>query len=164
MSDQPVWRKAADIQGNREFVSVRAQIGYRTRLIDPGFREILLSPDATGATLGEAILTAVSASRAIRLEEAMALSAAAREQYEFWVKEISERYGYASRKALFRYMRSCSVDLRPGGLTFVPTNHVRAESWSGLPQAEHVVIAPASTAEEVGAALRLAFSRCVGPA
>lgn len=61
-------------------------------------------------------------------------------------------------------MKSCDIEEREGMITIGPNNHEKLEAWGrekgdGI---EDVVIAASSSHAEIGAALRLAFSRCTG--
>jgi hypothetical protein len=61
-------------------------------------------------------------------------------------------------------MKSCDIECSGGIITIGPTKHEKLEGWGrtkgdGI---EDVVIPPNSPPAEVGAALRLAFSRCIG--
>jgi hypothetical protein len=58
-------------------------------------------------------------------------------------------------------MKSCSIKRRKGAMiSFFPMNHNRLETWELIDGAE-VTLADGSAPEQVGAALRLAFSRCI---
>ena len=59
-------------------------------------------------------------------------------------------------------MMRCSIEISDGRLTISPSCHEKLEAWSGkgLTEDDDVVLSVNSTTEEIGAGLRLAFSRC----
>jgi hypothetical protein len=73
-----------------------------------------------------------------------------------------QRYGYKTKRALFKNMKSCSVEVDDGMMTIQPWHHEKLEGWSGngISKEDYVVIPANSTPGEIGEALRLAFSRC----
>jgi hypothetical protein len=84
------------------------------------------------------------------------------ERYAAWVKALMERYGYKTKRAMFKNMEHCGVTLSEGVIRIVPMRHVKPEAWEGLGKddAGRVELPAASSPAEIGAALRLAFSRC----
>jgi len=75
-----------------------------------------------------------------------------------------ERYGYKTKHALFKNMKSCGIVISGGQLVFSPSHHDKLDSWSRSKDdgIEDVIISSDCPYAEVGAALRLAFSRCTG--
>jgi hypothetical protein len=128
---------------------------------DPTGKQHLLSPDASEEALGQAVLDALAYTRRLTDDEIRALRSLKNVQprYEEWVNNLIERYRYKNRRALFRNMRHCTIYRRGGEITIHPSKHDALEGWQGIKDA--IVTLPAdSSAEEIGAALRLAFSRC----
>jgi hypothetical protein len=71
--------------------------------------------------------------------------------------------GYKTKTALFQNMKLCSITLSKGTIKIDPTIHEKLEAWGrnkgdGI---EDVLVPANSSASEIGAALRLGFSRCV---
>jgi hypothetical protein len=124
----------------------------------------LLAPQASDEELGNAVLDALSRSRIVKTAEAPELYPDRDEAERLskdWVARLMQKYGYATKRALFKKMKSCSIERRKGGMiSFLPTDHNRLEGWEFLEGAE-VTLADGSAPEQVGAALRLAFSRCI---
>jgi hypothetical protein len=82
--------------------------------------------------------------------------------YEAWVNGLIAHYGARSRKEFFGRMLLCSVVSENGVITIKPTFHEKPEAWSGegIDESMHVRIAKNADPADLGAALRLAFSRC----
>jgi hypothetical protein len=72
------------------------------------------------------------------------------------------RFGYKTRRALFKNMMSCGITDAEGMITFKPMHHVKLEAWEAISAdgAEKVTIPTSSSLSEIGSALRLALSRC----
>lgn len=160
----PAHKQRAGIKANGDFISIRAYSGYVLSLADPVFEEALLAADADEGLLGSAVLQALSHSRFLTLPESEELRAAAAAHYEEWVANLLGRFGYRSRRALFKNMRSCSVESDGGRITIQPTRHQQLEGWgrSKHDAIEDVVLDAPRSAAEVGAAVRLALARCIG--
>ena len=159
-------RACAAAISNGDFICVDTYSGYRGMQRDPQGKQHLLAPDASNEALGFALLDALAHSRAIAIEEIPAYFNYERciAQYAEWVKNLMQRYGYKSKRALFKNMMSCGVDSKHGVITIRPSNHSKLEGWNGdgISKEDHVVISTNKSPEEIGAALRLAFSRCIG--
>ena len=72
------------------------------------------------------------------------------------------RYGYKTKRALFKNMLSCGVTLQEGTIIIRPSYHDQLEGWSGgrFTEKDYVRVPETASPAEVGAGLRLAFSRC----
>lgn len=75
---------------------------------------------------------------------------------------MMDHYGYKTKRELFKKMRRCDVEERRGVITIGPNHHEKLEAWGrdkgdGI---EDVVIEANCSPSEIGAALRLALSRC----
>ncbi|VUS21842.1 Immunity protein CdiI-o11 [Klebsiella spallanzanii] len=77
------------------------------------------------------------------------------ERYLGWVKDIMDKFGYKTKKSLFKKMNSCSITQLDGMITFRPTIHEKLEGWSGdrIDEKDYVVISDTSSSEDIGAAL-----------
>jgi len=115
---------------------------------------------------GRAVLEALSNSRQISMDEIPQFFDLDRTNrvYKEWILDLIVRYGYKTKRALFKDMKSVSIRLNPSQtiMTLAPSHHDRLESWirtksDGI---EDVVVPADSSPAEIGAALRLAFSRC----
>lgn len=157
-----VWASA---KINRKFICVETCSGYRAIATDPKGKQHLLSPDISGEDLGNAVLDALAHSRFIvpaeQPEEDQDLFDFDR-NYSEWVRHLMERYSYKTNHALFKDMKLCNIESREGTMTIRPTHHRSLEAWGGggITEKDYVVLSASSLPADVGAALRLAFSRC----
>ncbi|CNH85137.1 contact-dependent growth inhibition system immunity protein [Yersinia pekkanenii] len=151
---------------NNEFFSVDTYSGLGMVGRDPLFPPHQLPPDADDQTIGEAVLLALSNSRTLSLEESADFFdlEKGQEQYAAWIAMLMQKYGYKTKRALFKDMKNCSIHCINGVITISPTRHEKLEAWGGrgIKESDDVVISVNSTPAEIGAALRLALSRCKG--
>lgn len=148
---------------NQDIYIIETYSGYRSQLKDPEGECIILNLDCTDAKMGSAIMLALSASRLVDPDDQDFFSLEkSNERYLGWVKDIMDKFGYKTKKALFKKMNSCSITQLDGMITFRPTIHEKLEGWSGdrIDEKDYVVISDTSSPEDIGAALRLAFTRC----
>jgi len=149
---------------NGDFILVETYSGHRSSRFDPHGAQHLLAPEAGDETLGAAILDALSRSRFLPLEDARPFldPQRVRQEYAAWTQSLMTRYRYKTKRALFGDMIRCGIQMAADIITIKPARHDRLEGWGrtlgdGI---EDVVIPDGSTAADVGAALRLGFSRC----
>jgi hypothetical protein len=154
----------ADALDNGDFYCIETYSGYYGSFRDPKGVQHLLAPQASDEELGNAVLDALSHSRIVTPAQAPDLYPGRDERarwYQDWIAHLMQKYGYATKRALFKKMKSCSIQRRKGGMiSFFPMDHNKLETWEPLEGAE-VTLADGSAPEQVGAALRLAFSRCI---
>lgn len=124
----------------------------------------LLGPDSEDEELGEALADALSKSRTLTLDEYGEFFDYKKGeiQHKDWLKTLMERYCYKTKRAMFKNMKSCNIESQNGTITIRPSHHEKLEAWSGdgISESDYVVIPADSSPAEIGAALRLAFSRC----
>jgi hypothetical protein len=86
------------------------------------------------------------------------------ERYTTRIERQMSRYSYKTKRALFKGMKTCFIERAGGVINFGPSRNEKPEVWvrSKEDGFEDVVIPAESTRTEIGAALRLAFSRCTG--
>ncbi|WP_145571439.1 contact-dependent growth inhibition system immunity protein [Yersinia bercovieri] len=156
----------ADCFCNNDFLLIETLSGLGLMGSDPLFPPYLLPPDADDKSIGEAVLIALSNSRTLSLEEYGDFFnlEKSQEKYVGWIAMLMERYGYKTKRALFKDMKNCSIHCINDVITISPTRHEKLEAWSGkgIKESDDVVISVNSSPTEVGAALRLALSRCKG--
>lgn len=157
--------KNANAVFNGDFFFISTYSGYRMLGRDPKGAQHYLEPDASDETLGAAVLDALDRSRFLSIEEADDFFNLKRsqERYEEWKRSVMARYGYKTKRALFKDMMSCSIQMAGDSIKVSPTDHDRLDGWAGknAEGTEDVVIPASSSAAEVGTALRVAFSRCI---
>lgn len=162
--DQDYW---ASCYHKTEFLLIETQSGLGMVAADPLFPSHLLPTDVDDHCLGETILQALSDSRTLNaLDERVAFFDLERgkEQYAAWKAMLMEKYGYKTKKALFKDMKNCGIHLINGVIKISPTRHEKLEAWGrtkgdGI---EDVILPVDSSPAEIGAGLRLALNRCKG--
>ncbi|MGT3243552.1 contact-dependent growth inhibition system immunity protein [Yersinia enterocolitica] len=161
--DQDYW---VSVYSTKDFLSVETDSGLGRVRRDPLFPSHLLPPDADDQTIGEAVLVALSNSRTLSLEESADFFdlEKGKEQYAAWIAMLMERYGYKTKRALFKDMKNCSIHCLNDVITISPTRHEKLEAWGGTGRggSDDVTLSAYSSPPEIGAALRLALSRCKG--
>jgi hypothetical protein len=161
---------------NSDFIFIETYSGYRSSQADPLGAQHLVRPDASDQELGVALLDALARSRFvlpeprkdvwIHPEATFDMSLydydLNNQRYSDWIDRLMGAYGYKTKRALFKDMKSCSVENKLGEIVIRPSCHEKLEAWSGkgIVESDYVVIPANSPASDVGGALRLAFSRC----
>jgi hypothetical protein len=158
---QPAW---ASVKENGDFTCIETHSGLRRVGLDPAGRQYLLSPGETEVSLGRALLDALKHSRVLSVREAREFfdHDAVERRYEEWVKDLILKYAYKSRRQLFRDMKNCEVECNANTITICPTHHDKLEGW-GREEGDGIVdvVVPLNSGpQEIGAALRVALSRC----
>jgi hypothetical protein len=154
---------------NTDLMSVETVSGLGQMRADRTYGvEHFLPPDVSNHALGEAVLDALSKSRFISLEEYKTFfnPELCKQQYLEWEQMLRERFGYKTKRALYKGMKNVIIQKANDVLRFSPSYQERSlDYWSGkgLGPEDDVQLPATSSAEEIGAALRLAFSRCKGP-
>jgi len=170
------WAKA---KNNGDFIWIATASGYAGLSIDdPKGKQHLLEPNIDDESLGAALMDGLRCSRwvlgsprpgvtfpsEVEFDSDLYDNKQVVDRYSARVQTLMERFGYKSKRALFKNMKHCNISVRDGVMTIGPTHHEKLEGWGrekddGI---EDVVISADSTPAEIGAALRLAFSRCTG--
>ena len=155
----------ASAVANERFICVETYSGLRRVGRDPLGKQHLLELDTSDDVLGNALLDALAHSRFLTVDEAATFLDLTRvtDDYSEWVSNLKQQYGFKSKRALFRNMRCCDIRCKDSSIRIRPTNHEKLESWSGdgISETNVVYTSTSGSPEEIGAALRLAFSRCI---
>lgn len=162
--NQPTWKKKARAKNNGDFISIKAYSGYRVAMADPTAKEYILEPGVSDEVLGKAVKESLQSSRHLSIEEDDELYAQISQNYKDWVQRLMTRFGYKTKRALFRNMMHCSINVEDNIIQIEPTCHEKLEAWDGegFTEKDYVKIPTDSSPTEIGAALQLAFTRCTG--
>lgn len=154
--------KRAGAVRNREFICIETYSGRGLLRSDPEGSNHIFATDVDDAMLGTALWDALDNSRFLSTDEAKQFLDRDRvkQDFENWVQDMITRYSYKNRRDLFKDMASCNVKLVGDLISIGPTSHPKLEAWEGLRADKSVIVSANSTAAEVGAALRLGFTRC----
>ena len=157
-----------------DFLCINTFSGYGGMSIqDPKGSQHLLAPDASDEELGLAVLDALAHSRFVLSAPQEGVTVHPEVEYDFelydrakndelylaWIEDLMKRYGYKTKRALFKNMENCFIEQESDMLRIIPTYHQKLEQWGG--KIEPVVLPYKSTAAEIGSALREGFRRCV---
>lgn len=149
---------------NSDFILIETNSGCGRMKTDPDAPQYLLSIDASDAEIGNSVMAALSRSRQIGLDEVAKFFDLVRleKEYSAWIENLMRIYGYKTKRALFKGMMNCGIRRVGDIIKFEPMRQVKQEMWEGTAShGEDDVIVPAtSTPAEIGAAFRLALSRC----
>lgn len=160
-------RDSASVEGHRAFLLLRSTSHYVSY---PGDDQVNLelAPDVDDARLGEAVVTVLRASTRMTLNSLTgAVQRLEREdgvsRYKTLVAGLCGRYGFKTKKALFKSMRMIHVDRQrsTGEIAFRPTDRFAVDGFQGLDGSQSVDVPAAASPEEIGAALRTVLARCV---
>jgi len=156
--------KNATIVATPRYYDVATMSGSGLLYTDPDCDGALLDHDEDDATIGSAILTALSNSRFVTSEELHHVVKSRLQEIKDKAAQrgrlCAERYAYKNRTEMNKETKHVHVRLSEGQMTFRP-NHTRSQSaYSGLSEDQHVIISGDSSPAEIGAAFRLALSRC----
>lgn len=158
-------RPRATAFSNEDFILIETKSGYGRMQTDPDAPQYLLSTDASDAEIGNSVLAALSRSRQIGLDEVATFFDLVRleKEYSAWIEDLMRIYGYKARRALFKNMMNVSIELEESGaaIRFTPMRHKASDSWVGDDDIEDVIVPATSSATELGAAFRIALSRCI---
>jgi hypothetical protein len=159
--DKDAWAVA---ECNEKFICIETYSYYGATGSDPLGSEHLLPPDADDASLGTAILDALSRSRELTAEEAKTFFdwQQRKKTYAEWIERLKGLYGYKTKRAMFKNMKSCDIKRKGGQITIEPSHHDKLTGWSGegISPQDYAVVNADSPPDKIGAALRLAFERC----
>lgn len=164
MIDDVPLKKWATIEANKDFINIMTRSGYRMYLADLEKKNTYLATDVSDADLGNHIREALSLSRIVHPIENKELSMYLRnpDRYKEWLKITMEKFGYNTKSKMFKPMLHCSIELYNNLIRFCIWHQRALDAWddTGLTEADNVIIPETCTDEELGAAARLALSRC----
>ena len=157
--------KNAIIVATSRYYDVATESGFGLLWVDPDCEHALLDASATDAAVGSAILAAVSKSRFLTIEEADSFAnrraREIRNKGELNAKLRMERYGYKNETQMNKDTKYVNVTLAKGKFTIDPSHTDGLGSYTGVSARNQKVVIPGgSLPTKIGAAFRLALSRC----
>jgi hypothetical protein len=158
-------RARASARQNQDFTWVYTYSGRGLVAYDPQGKDVILGLDADDNALGVALSEALASSLFLSPKEAMKfLDYRTRgDEYKVRVKTLMEIHGYKNKSAMFKSMKTCSITQSKGTIEIRPTIHDALDGWGRTKNdgIEDVLVLAGSPFHEIGAALRLGFSRCL---
>jgi hypothetical protein len=125
----------ADIHRTEKFISVEPLSGYRLVHREEDGCIFYLSPEGTDDALGQALLEALGRSRFVLPRDDP--ESFKREKYERceqnWQKDFMRRYGYKTRREVYRTMDWVRAERSEGKISFQPIIAASQVIGSGLP-------------------------------
>jgi hypothetical protein len=152
--------RRASVSLNERCIEVTSMAHHRAAIRDPNAQEQLLAPDVDDEVLGAAVLRALQESRFVRAGQMDDLRRAAELDAARWLTAQMAQFGYKNKSAIFRHMKHLSVDALDDSISIQPSNHTKLEYWT-FADMDCLTIPVNSTPQEVGAAVRLGFDRCI---
>ncbi|MFK8258173.1 contact-dependent growth inhibition system immunity protein [Erwinia sp. AnSW2-5] len=168
----------AGAKTNKDFICIDTWSGYGAIFRDPKGVQHLTSHNVSDSDLGAMLLDALAHSRFVLPKPSKSVwhhpevtydyevhdYDRMNENYNQWISDLMLSQGYKTKRTLFKGMKSCGIECSQGVITIRPSFHEKAEAWSGrgIEKSDYVVLAANSPEADIGAALRLAFSRCKG--
>lgn len=148
----------ASCMKKEDVILINSYSGDGLVAIDPLFETRFLSIDSDDSLLGMTLLQALAASRTLVGNERVQFlkDDTAKLNYQKWVDELSRKFGYKTKRALFKDLINCEVTLVNQEITISPTRHCKLEAWDSLPDLKCYVSINESL-EKIGKCLRQAL-------
>jgi hypothetical protein len=128
---------------------------------DPFF----LAPDVDDATLGATLRLALAGSKRISAQEFIKLfeSRVIHQLSEDRERETMQKYGYKTKRAMYKNMLCCWISVADGKIEIKPTRHKSLDSYSGISNnGPEIQCVPVTISDaDLSAALREGFKRCI---
>lgn len=125
-----------------------------------------LPPDANDAQLGQTLRIALKASKQVAIEEFQKIwkSGILKNNEIEREARMMQEYGYKTKRAMYKHMVTCSVEVADGQIEISPSHSDRkgGHSRNANDEIENVRLPDTASDAELGAALREGFKRCTG--
>ncbi|EDW2056432.1 DUF1436 family protein [Salmonella enterica subsp. enterica] len=149
---------------NDKFYSVDSLSVGLINISEPDGFQQFLPPDENDEVLGSAVRRALAASKPISLEklnqaiDSGELKRRGKEEDTLMMR----KFGYTSKRSLYKSMKFCSISMVSEGIKFQPTHRKGLDAYTVRTDLDLVpVIVPQTASDmELGLALREAFARC----
>lgn len=148
---------------NQDFFYIRTMSRGMLSYTEPNAPPHYLPPDVDDATLGQTLRLALKSSKQVSVEEFHGILNSGvidrlEKDRQAWVMK---EYGYKNKRAMYRNMENCSIDMVEGHIEIQPMHHKSLDGYSATTEDPQLVSVPITAAEvEIGAALREGFRWC----
>lgn len=171
----------AEARWHPAFFCVMTRSGFRggTNIDDKG-KVLYLPPDAGDLALGKAMIEALAASRwvldkptpghvyhsDVEFDPEFVSYIQEQKNEQEWGKAVRKPYKLASKRDVYVPMKRCDIAKKNGTITISCRAHVPSKNYGDCwgfdkpENAPYVILPDTASAAEIGAGLRLAFSRC----
>jgi len=157
------FRQWALINQTEKVTIVTSLSGYRRHLLEDDPRPTYLEPEPTEKELGQAILEALNVSRFVdpRIDAAFFKADRMVAAIKHWHADFMTRFRYRSLRQAYGNMLCCEVERSEGRITIRPFLRDRRPGyWTDMPEEKTVDIPATDDIAILGAATKLALSRC----
>jgi len=149
---------------NHDFFWIQTQSTGMIAYGEPDAAPYYLPPDIEDTALGEKLRAALNASKKVSTDEfhkiinSGVLNQRQREQEDF----LMQSYGYKTRRALYKNMANCSIELSDGQIKITPMHHKSIDGYSSRKDTGpfSLYVSELEPDNKFGAALREGFKRC----
>ncbi|MCI1839687.1 contact-dependent growth inhibition system immunity protein [Achromobacter ruhlandii] len=149
---------------NEKFYRVSSLAVALITIDDPDGLRLFLPPEANDEVLGSAVRQALTMSRAVPREyvSQMINSGELKKRDKEEDTLMMRKFGYTSKRSLYKSMKFCSISMVSEGIKFQPTHRKGLDGYTVRTDLDLVpVIVPQTASDmELGLALREAFTRC----
>jgi hypothetical protein len=159
----PSITRCAAVHANDRYISIQTFSGYGRTMGDPKGLQIYINANSSNFLIGSSLYDALNKSREVIPSEEPDLFdyKQIEKRSEEWIRELIERYRYKSKREALIKTKYCDVTSERGEILIAPFRHTRLEGWLGQEDDKTVVVPEMATAEQLGAAVRLALTRCL---
>jgi hypothetical protein len=164
MSLGPRGAKRAHVLSKPEFILLETISGWYSVYWDYKRPRLYLPQDISDERLGVALRDTMSHSRVVSPADDPDLfdDAKADQRFDAYVRELMDRFGYASGREALKELLHCSVELVDDQISIRPSRQFAPSLWQGLGPDSWILLAADCSASELGKGLRLAIGRCRG--
>lgn len=163
MNTVPDNGKNSTIRFDGEHFIIVTQSGYRSLRMDFSVEDYILMASITDEELGFKAVSAARAGRVVTPGDAEFYDPEkSKIRYDAWVEKNVKALKFKSRRAFFKNQNNCGFNIKDAVITIKPSNHEKNDAWSGdgIKEEDKVKLPESSSYEDIGAAIRLAFTRC----
>jgi hypothetical protein len=154
------YQKHANASFNGDFFSIESESYWS--ICGYCHSEIFLDSAVSSEILGESIINALEKSRELTQEELAMLQKDLKEREKYRVSYIKKTYGYKENRDIFKTMMRCYITEDGDRVIISPTKKYSLLGSGGLESLDDVELKINNSFKEIGEALKLAFTRCIG--
>jgi len=137
--------------------------GYRSLRMDFSVEDYIMGESTPNEELGLKAVLAARAGRVVPPDDAEFYNLEkSNMRYDAWVAKSVKALKFKSKRAFYKNKNRCGFNIKDEIITIKPSNHVKNDAWSGdgIKEEDKVKLPESSSYEDIGAAIRLAFTRC----
>jgi hypothetical protein len=154
--------QAADVMCNGDFMNFSTHSGYHLCTCDFDGANIFLSMNSTDSDIGNVCKNALALSRHMSLEEDERIftDEKVKKFWKNWDQTTKKKYAYKNVSELLKTMMRVSIKKYEDIFLIYPWKRLSKEGYMGADP--DIKLPTTSSPEEIGAAVRRAFTHCTG--